>query len=175
MRIIKKLFTIETPIDALSIGMFDGVHTGHQKIITKLKEKGLSAILTFENHPLTILQPEIAPQLICSLEERLSLLQTFGIDIAIVIPFSADLSKQPFDTFLEHIHSCLAFSHLILGDKAAFGFNRGGTPSLVKAFGAKHNFAVEYVTKDHISSSSIRTAIQENKLSLAEKMLGRKL
>jgi len=155
---------------ALTIGSFDGVHRGHQALLTKLKSYGIATgVLTFPTHPLQTLRPP-APTPITSLPEKLQLLEKFGIDCVIVLPFP-EIMNIPYDEFL----NLFPLSHLLLGEGSAFGKNREGTQTNVEAWGKKHHVHVEYMKKiENISSSQIRAAIKVGNLALAETLLGHK-
>jgi riboflavin kinase / FMN adenylyltransferase len=150
---------------ALTIGFFDGVHIGHQALLTRLRKEPHTTIFTFSNpNP---------PQLI-SLEEKLSLLRPYA-DELIVVPFTLEFAKTPFEKFL----SSFNLSYLLLGEGAAFGNGRKGDEKAVKSYAKLNGFVVEYFPKttylnEVVSSSRIRKALEEKNFDLANALLGRK-
>jgi riboflavin kinase/FMN adenylyltransferase len=158
---------------ALTIGMFDGVHLGHQALIRKLRATGLpTTLVTFEPHPLAILRPP-APRQITPPALKAKLLTRFGIDQIITLPFTQKLAATSFDQFLDS----LSFSHLILGKGDAFGYRREGTEPAVRAWAKPKNIQVEYIPKliienEPVSSTRIRQALEEGDVDKAERLLG---
>lgn len=184
MKVIKNLEEIpelEGPI-ALTIGVYDGVHLGHQSIFKHLQKaihkEGKSVILTFSDHPTSLFTPEKYLPLITSLEHRLQLLESCGFDLAIVLPFNQSLAQLTYDTFIQNLHDKLPFTHLILGSDARFGKNRAGDPAAIQALGKKLNFKATYLPKETyhkepISSGRIRSELTNGDLKKVKKMLGR--
>lgn len=172
---------IEGPI-ALTIGIYDGVHLGHQEIFKELhkytRKNGTRVILTFSDHPTSLFTPNQPTPLLTTLEHRLHLLESYGFDLAIVLPFNQNLASLSYDTFLHTLYEKLPFNHLVLGTDAHLGKNREGTPEAVKELSKKLNFHVEYLTKETyhkepISSGRIRKLLNQGKLKKVKKMLGR--
>ena len=174
---LKDIPQITKPI-ALSIGIFDGVHLGHQYLIQELKKHGTSVVLTFSNHPSEVLQPHNACSMICSLAERLNLLEQYGVDIALVFSFTSDIANTPYDHFLKQIHEALPFDYLILGKGAVLGKNGEGTEAAVKALSKKLNFEVLYLPKfvldgEIVSSRKIRQLLADDNSIQVARLLGR--
>lgn len=167
----------------LSIGNFDGVHIGHQKVLERIKEvaqkhAAQSCVVTFSNHPSTILRPFPPTLLLCTLEHKIELLRSAGIDLLILLQFTKELSEQTAEQFLRKLQSAVPFNRLILGSDATIGKNREGDRAQVSSIASPLRFNVEYVedlTIDfkRVSSSQIRTLIQQGNFSEAEKFLGR--
>lgn len=167
----------------LTIGNFDGLHLGHQAVLNDLlktakKKQARSAVLTFSNHPSTILRPAHPTPLLCTSEHKLQLLEDIGIDLVVTLPFTKEFSQQSPTTFLQSVRKYLPFDALILGSDAHIGKNREGDSSTVTALADTLGFEVEYFpdyTKDgqRISSSLIRDYIQKGLLKDAEELLGR--
>lgn len=166
----------DLPKTGLTIGTFDGVHLGHKALLEALKRKaGHVTVVTFTNHPQEAFGAPPSSQ-ICSLEKRLSLLKTLGVDVAIVLPFTLAFASIPFDQFLRKF----SLSYLLLGEGAAFGKGREGTRENVTAFAEKEGFIVEYLPKvlldgEPISSRRIRAALANHDFELSSRLLGRKL
>ncbi|MDO9001235.1 MAG: bifunctional riboflavin kinase/FAD synthetase [Bacteroidota bacterium] len=176
-------FRIETPT-IVTIGTFDGVHLGHQKILSRLKELkeklGLkTVVLTFEPHPRKVLFPEQKDlKLITLIDEKLDLLEKYGVDIAVVYPFNKTFSQLDVKDYLEEILiRQLNVRHLVIGYDHKFGKNReGDINALIKHAGA-YNFTIEEIRKKDIdniavSSTNIRKAIDDGKIKLATSLLG---
>jgi riboflavin kinase/FMN adenylyltransferase len=167
----------------LSIGNFDGLHLGHQVVLQHLlkttKEHGAtSAVLTFSNHPSTVLRPSHPTPLLCSIAHKVHLLDQIGIDLAILLPFTPSFSEQPAEAFLRNIKSILPFQHLILGSDAHMGKNRDGDKDRITALSQSLGFSVEYLPDcdldgTRISSSLIRSHIQKGDFLRAAALLGR--
>ncbi len=172
----------ENPL-ALSIGMFDGVHLGHQSIIKKLntisEEKNLkSAILTFWPHPRKIFNPNDDLKLLNSIEEKQYLLKKNGLHYLFLKEFDEQFRNLTGEEFVKQILvEKLQVKHLIVGYDHTFGKNRSGDFSLLKKMGPKFGFEVEQVEavsyKDlNISSTQIRNALSAGNIILANEMLG---
>ena len=167
---------------ALTIGVYDGVHLGHQAIIKQLhkhtRKNGTRVILTFSNHPSRVLNSDRPIALITSLNHRLHLFEEFGIHITLVLPFTPAFSQQSYKNFLTTLHAKVPFNFLALGEGAAFGKNREGNEANLTALGEEMGFEVEYLKKEShhkevISSGHIRQLIEEGKLKKIKKLLGR--
>ena len=168
---------------ALTIGTFDGVHVGHQKIIRRLiehKKEGFeTAILTFDPHPRKVLFPNQTDlRLITTNQEKIALLENFGLDHIIVHPFDlkfASLSSEEY--VLGILKHQLKVNKLIIGYDHRFGKNRTGGINELREFGIKNDFTVEEIpAKDidsiHVSSSLIRKAIEQRNFKVADQYLG---
>jgi riboflavin kinase/FMN adenylyltransferase len=176
-------FRIESPT-IVTIGTFDGVHLGHQKILARLKElkqkTGLkTVVLTFEPHPRKVLFPEQKDlKLLTLIDEKLDLLDKYGVDVAVVYPFSKHFSQLESQFYIEDILiKQLNVKHLVIGYDHKFGKNRTGDISTLKKFAENHDFTLEEISaKDidtiAISSSKIRKALEEGNLDQASEFLG---
>jgi len=172
---------IQGPI-ALTIGVYDGVHLGHQQIFKELhkytRKGGTRVILTFSDHPSSLLHPDHPVPLLTTLEHRLHLLESYGFDLAIVLPFNQNLSNLPYDVFIHTLYDKLPFNHLVLGTDARLGKNQEGSPKAIQELSKKLNFDVKYLTKETyhkepISSGRIRKFLNQGNLKKVKKMLGR--
>lgn len=171
-----------TPL-ALSIGMFDGVHLGHQSIIHRLNTiaqiKNLeSAILTFWPHPRKVFNPDDDLKLLNTIDEKKYLLQKNGLQHLFLKEFDEDFRNLTGEEFVRQILvEQLQVKHLIVGYDHTFGKNRSGDFSLLKKMGPELGFEVEQVEavnyKDlNISSTQIRNALVKGDILSANKMLG---
>ncbi|WKS96059.1 bifunctional riboflavin kinase/FAD synthetase [Riemerella columbina] len=171
-----------TPL-ALSIGMFDGVHLGHQSLIKRLntiaKEKNLkSAILSFWPHPKLVFQPQSDLQLLNTLDEKKALLESFGMDYFLLQDFTEAFRNLSAEDFIEQILvRQLQVKHLIVGYDHRFGKNQTGNFELLKALAPRLGFEVEQqeaiaLENQNISSTKIRNALLAGDILQANAMLG---
>tara|TARA_B110000977_G_scaffold58421_1_gene79427 strand:+ start:1492 stop:2424 length:933 start_codon:yes stop_codon:yes gene_type:complete len=168
----------------LTIGTFDGVHIGHQKIIKDLvkvakKNNLCSIVLTFFPHPRMVLQKDSDLKMIDTLEEKQQFLEKMGVDVLIVHPFSRAFSRL---TALEFTRDLLVnqlkISQLVVGYDHRFGRNREATIDDLKSFGLDYNFTVDEIPSQDIesiavSSTKIRNALNKCDLKTANQFLGR--
>lgn len=184
MKIIKNLhdYSEKTPL-ALSIGMFDGVHRGHQTIIKNLNtvaaNRGLeSAILTFWPHPRTIFSPNDDLKLLNTIEEKTYLLAKNGVQHLFLKEFDEAFRNLTGEEFVKQILvEKLNVKHLIIGHDHTFGKNRSGDFNLLQKMSSEYGFEVEQVEAvdfhdRHISSTQIRNALKDAKIKEANEMLG---
>ncbi len=175
--------TIKNPI--VTIGTFDGVHLGHQKIINKLIEeaqkfKGESVLLTFLPHPRMILYPQNhGLQLLQTQKEKLKSLANTGIDNVIIIPFSLEFSRMSAWNFVRDLLvKSLEVHTLVIGYDHQFGKNREGNIHYLRDMSESFNFnVIEISAKEsndvNISSTKIRNALFKGDIQTAENYLGR--
>ena len=170
---------------ALTIGNFDGVHLGHQKIISTVKEvaksKNLkSAILTFEPHPVAFFKPNLRDNFrLTSLAQKISLFQKMNVDFVAIFPFNKSLSEISAQDFVNEILlGSLNIKHLTIGHDFVFGKNRFGNFDFLQKKSQKYGFELSEIEALKIeqkicSSSAIRQAIAEGEIINANKFLGR--
>ncbi len=159
----------------LTIGVFDGVHRGHQHLFQIMTTTGfpLEAI-TFSNHPAEILAPRSTPLPLTPLPLKLALLEEWEFQKIHVHSFTKELAQLSFEEFL----APYSFKHLVIGDDAAIGRGRLGTPDALRLLGLQKGFQVHVVPKlleggEALSSTRIRALIAQGKLEEAERLLGR--
>lgn len=168
----------------VTIGTFDGVHIGHQKIIRdlvlKAKSEDLSAIvLTFSPHPRMVLQKDTQLKMIDTLEEKRQLLETMGVEILIVQPFTQEFSRLTAIEFTRDILvNGLNISRLIIGYDHRFGRNREATVNDLKQFGLDYNFTVDEIPAQDVasiavSSTKVRNTILAGEIKKTNQYLGR--
>ncbi|MFQ5715112.1 MAG: bifunctional riboflavin kinase/FAD synthetase [Candidatus Scalinduaceae bacterium] len=167
----------------VTLGMFDGVHLGHQKVIEKIvslanKKNGESIVLTFDRHPRSFLSKK--PQsCITSLEHRLVLFERLGVDITIVLKFDKKIAETSAEEFIAKImYNSLGARVVVLGFNCLFGKDRRGNASMVCGFAHKYGFEVISCEPvefegETISSTTIRKNIIQGNLQKAKGMLGR--
>ena len=167
-----------------AIGVFDGVHRGHQKIFKRLvresaRFKTKSAVITFHPHPREVLNPAVKIPLLASLKHRIQLIGGLGIDFCIVIKFTRSLSMMKADEFIEKVLvNKLGVGTLVVGKNFLFGADRKGSFSTLKKISRYYGFRVIGVTPvkmegSYISSTRTREAIEKGDLKKASLMLGR--
>ncbi len=167
----------------ITIGTFDGVHLGHQKILKKLnveaENNGLeSSVLTFFPHPRTVLNPDSSLKLINTIEERISLFKKSKIDNLIVHPFTKEFSELDSEDYVKNILvDQLKAKIVLIGYDHKFGKNRTADINNLKEYGIKYNFEViEIKAKEindiAISSTKIRNSIEEGDIQLSNSYLG---
>ena len=118
---------------AVAIGVFDGVHLGHQALfrstIAQAQTRGLdSAVVTFRNHPLTVLSPTFQPRYLMDLQTRLEAISSFGIDHTVAINFTKEVSQLRAREFVQRLSEGLNMNVLVCGQDFALGKNREGEP-----------------------------------------------
>ncbi|HLO55555.1 MAG TPA: bifunctional riboflavin kinase/FAD synthetase [Saprospiraceae bacterium] len=155
----------------ITIGSFDGVHTGHQKILARVKSlaeelDGESIVITFYPHPRQIVDPSGQElSILNTLDEKLALLKKFGIKNVVVIPFSFEFSRQAPREYIENfIIACFHPKYVVIGYDHRFGLNRGGNIELLKDYEKPNGFKVVEIPKQEIdditiSSTKIRNAL----------------
>ncbi len=170
---------------SLALGMFDGVHPGHEQVIRSAvknaREKGLlSAVLLFDPHPAYLLYPDAPFYLLTLQEEKLELLEQLGIQAVIILPFDHRISTLPPEEFIRQIlMEKLRAKHLSVGFNYTFGLNKAGTPHLLEISGDRSGYTVEVlppylIDGVAVSSSLIRQLIMEQgDVVLAKEFLGR--
>lgn len=167
----------------VTIGTFDGVHLGHQSLltrsVTRAKELGIGSLaLTFEPPPALVLRPDRFPGRICSPESKLQWLQASGIDEVMVVPFDRALSQQTPEQFMSEIANATQLQELWVGEAFALGKDRVGNVDRLTEIGSELGFkvvAMPRVTVDDavVSSSAIRQAILSGEAERARTLLGR--
>lgn len=168
----------------LTLGVFDGLHLGHQRIMQTVVEraravKAIPTAITFDPHPRAVLYPESAPPLLQTLDQRLANFEVLGIRQAIVIRFNKEFAAQDAEEFLRKVvHERLQAKEVYLGKGFAFGSNRAGNIELLRLMSERLGFFADEVPEiclrdARISSSKIRALLAEGKVNLARRMLGR--
>src|SRR6187551_2338199 len=133
----------------LTLGVFDGLHLGHQKIMQTVAERAKAArahatAITFDPHPRAVLHPESAPPLLQTLDQRLANFEVLGIEQAIVIPFDKEFASNPAEDFLSKIvHERLQAKEVYLGKGFAFGKGRGGNIELLRKMAVELGFVAD--------------------------------
>lgn len=168
----------------ITIGTFDGVHTGHRHIIRQLQQAaeacdGETVIVTFDPHPREVLQPgSNQVRLLTTLDEKIALLATQGIDHLVIVPFTREFSERSAQAYLEDFLIERFNPHtIIIGYDHRFGHNREGGLELLEAEQTRYGFSLieipQQVVHDlTVSSTKIRKSLQEGNVHLANELLG---
>lgn len=169
----------------VAIGVFDGVHRGHQALIRNLVDEAhssnhLAVVLTFHPHPDVVLGDIHTRYYLTSPEQRAELLQGLGVDVVVTHPFDTDVREIRAETFVDNLQKSLNMTCLRVGSDFALGFQREGTVSYLTELGEQKGYVVrpiELVTdngdNDSISSSRIRNLLQAGDIKMANQLLGR--
>ena len=171
----------------VAIGNFDGVHRGHQAVLTTLvgearRRDAISVAITFDPHPLLVLHPERAPALIAGEEHKLELLRETGLDAVLVLPFTRQLASWAPERFVEQVLvDTLAAAAVVVGHDIRFGAHNSGDLSTMRRLGAEHGF--EVLVLDDVSgvpdpsrrwsSTWVRELLQRGDVVTAAEILGR--
>jgi riboflavin kinase/FMN adenylyltransferase len=170
---------------AVTVGTFDGVHRGHQDVLRRLvvraREARLPSLLvTFEPHPLEVLNPTAAPRLLTTRDEKLGALGVTGVDYVAILPFTPELAALPAEAFVDEVLlDRFRMRMLLIGHDHGFGRGREGDVDTLRSLGESRGFAVEVIAPvatddgEPVSSSLIRRAVATGELAGAAAALGR--
>ncbi|HKW47683.1 MAG TPA: bifunctional riboflavin kinase/FAD synthetase [Gemmatimonadaceae bacterium] len=169
----------------ITVGTFDGVHVGHRDLLAHVTQRAWarslpSLLLTFDPHPLEIVNPTAAPPLLSTTEEKLQAIAESGLEYGAVLPFTPSLAALDAAEFVQRIlleRFCVR--ELIIGYDHGFGRGRSGDVKLLRELGKRYDFAVQVVDVMSVdgvpvSSSAIRRAVSYGDLAGAKRMLGRR-
>lgn len=177
-------FNRNYPDTVLTIGNYDGVHLGHQKILSMVLERakeinGTSMVMTFEPHPLKVLAPERNIKLLTTSEEKARLIEAMGIDVLLFVNFNKEFANMLPDDFInEVLVKKLNVKEIIVGTNYAFGKQKKGTIDLLRRRGEKYGFHVKAVRNvmvhgNTVSSSSIRSLLLKGAVYEVSNYIGR--
>ncbi len=170
----------------VTVGTFDGVHLGHIDVIRRLVDKAKSVgapslLLSFDPHPLEVVNAAAAPLLLTTTEEKLEVIAETGVDYFAIMPFTHDLASYGAEDFVELIlRRRFRMQELLIGYDHGFGHRRAGNVSVLRELGERDGFPVEVVDAvlagdgQHVSSTSIRRAVAGGDLDRAASSLGRR-
>lgn len=184
LRQISELRSLPGPLH-LAIGVFDGVHPGHRKVIQTALEGaaengGSAVVMTFDPHPVRVLCPERAPRLLASLTHKMRLLADIGVENVLVQTFDTAFASLSAEDFIARlVAAAQPLRQICVGRDWRFGAGRSGDYSMLKEAGAEYGFAVDAIESvtcasgEVISSTRIREAIQAGDFAAAREALGR--
>lgn len=184
MQVFRNLFSIKKDKNTvLTIGTFDGIHLGHQKIIEKVKKKASefsarTLVITFDPHPQKVLSKIGSIKVLSTTKEKIAALKNLGIENLFVIEFTKEFSQIPAEKFLtDYIIDGIGVKEIIIGYDHHFGKGRSGGFETLKEMGVRNNFLVDRVDEvklkgDTISSTKTRKALIEGDIRLANSYLG---
>jgi len=183
LRSIPELSQLPSPL-FLAIGVFDGVHLGHQAVISTSAEHGqvvdgTPVVVTFDPHPEKILRPDKAPHLLTATPHKIALIRALGVRHLLIIPFDKHFaSTEPEDFVQQLVQHSKPLREICVGHEWSFGKNRRGNLQLLEKLGAQFDFNVVgippvTVNGELVSSTTIRGAVEGGELKKAATMLGR--
>ena len=168
----------------LAIGVFDGVHRGHRHLIDRLvseatRSNRLAGVVTFLNHPASVLRPDFKARYLTSFEDRVRLLGVLGADFVVSLAFDLELSKLGPREFLARLMKHLRMRGLVFGPDFALGHKREGRPETLRGLGTEMGFTVNGVDLliekgEVIKSTTIRQVLDKGDVTRAAEMLGRR-
>ncbi len=186
MRVARSLSELTSPLEApvVTVGNFDGVHRGHQRILeTVVKEarqrRGTAVAVTFEPQPSKLLRPEAAPPLLTTLEQKLALLEAAGLDLAVVVPFTREFSQLSPRAFADEVlRRGLGATMVCVGESFRFGQRQAGDAALLAELARELGFELRVVApvvfrRQTASSSLVRQLIQKGEVARAGRLLAR--
>jgi len=180
---IAELAAVPGPV-FLAIGVFDGVHLGHQAVIRRALEDakaagGTAVVVTFNPHPMRVMRPLQAPRLLTSSQHKAQLIERLGVSELLVIPFTPELAATLPEEFVLELHAaCRPLREICVGHTWSFGRDRAGNLELLKSMGDRLGFdevglpAVE-IDGEVVSSTLVRAAVETGDLKKASRLLGR--
>lgn len=182
--VVRGLESVEPAPSVVSIGFFDGVHRGHQTIIKRAVRQAehagtRSVVVTFDRHPMEVVNPGSQPKLLMTLARRARTLAEQGVDLVVVVPFDDGLRHLSPEGFIDHV-LCgpLQAQRVVVGGNFRFGHGAAGNVSTLNDLGPTRGFTAEAVTLLEldgvvISSTLIRAAIDDGDVDYATRLLGR--
>jgi riboflavin kinase/FMN adenylyltransferase len=169
---------------SLAIGVFDGVHRGHQAVIQAAMDDaracgGQAAVMTFDPHPMRVLAPDRAPLLLTSTPHKLDVIEKLGVTACLVIKFDRSFAETPAEAFIEKVATRTpGLQTICVGSRFHFGHDRKGNATLLRAMSADRGFRLHELPSltlegETISSTSVRKLVTTGDLDKAARMLGR--
>ena len=176
LRSIAELASVPGPVH-LAIGVFDGVHVGHQAVIRAAmsQEAGTAVVATFDPHPARVLRPDRAPRLLTSTRHKLRILERLGVGRVLVLAFDEAFATIEAEVFVDRLRdACQPLGSIAVGDDWTFGHRARGTVALLRSRGVTVH-AVRAVQVDGAAarSTAVRNAIEAGDLARAARLLGR--
>src|SRR5580765_4776092 len=183
LRSIPELSQLAGPLFT-AIGVFDGVHLGHQAVISTSARaaeiaRGTPVVVTFDPHPAKVLRPREAPHLLTATQHKIALIRDLGVAHLLVVHFDREFAATPPEEFVRQlVANGKPLRQICVGHEWSFGKNRAGNLELLKKLGAENDFEVVgikpvAVNGTVVSSTAIRAAVQAGNFARATEMLGR--
>lgn len=167
----------------VALGMFDGVHIGHQVLLKKGRaladREGVPLVAcTFMDHPLRLIAPDRCPPMLTTFDERVRLMENLGVDVLYAMPFDRSVMDMPPEDYVGHLVRQFHPTDVVCGYNHTFGRKGGGTPALLAALGGALGFAASVVPKitlegQEVSSTAIRGWLRQGDAARARALLGR--
>jgi riboflavin kinase/FMN adenylyltransferase len=184
MEIVRKVSALQRDAPYVAtIGKFDGMHLGHQYLISLTKQKAAelgarSMVITFDPHPLLVLRPGLPFQQLTCLSDKIKMIGALGVDLLLIITFTPQVVAQSPLEFMESLTRHINLRMLVEGEDFALGKGRAGTPAVLAEIGAHLGYEVETVTRlrvgrDEVSSNTIRHYLDQGDVAAAARLLGR--
>ena len=186
MQLIRGLYNLTHPLaaSAVTIGNFDGVHRGHQQVISQLRRVAKAAslptvVIIFEPQPIEYFAPDKAPKRLARFREKIAYLKAQHIDYLLCLRFNQELASQSAEDFVQQILiEGLNTKHLVIGDDFHFGKNRQGNFQFLQQNSARFGFTVDetetlVIDGERVSSTRVRQCIQQDDFGKAAELLGR--
>lgn len=185
MNVYRKITEVKTIKNtAITIGTFDGLHLGHQKILDNLKEKaaetvGRNFIVTFDPHPRTVVKKGYQINLLSTIDEKLDTFEKSGVENVLIVKFTQDFSQISYSTFIEkYLVFGIGLNNVVIGYDHKFGKDRSGDQEVLLKYGKKANFGVTVVppftiNDEIISSTKIRETLNQGNVELSSDYLGK--
>ncbi len=177
--------TIHTQASVVALGMFDGVHLGHQALLREARRLADEhnvpmVVMTFDRHPLSLIAPDMAPPMLTAPQERMKLLETYGADIVCVSPFTKQLRDLPPEAFIQSLVDHWHPKALVVGFNYNFGMHGAGNPDTLRAQGETLGFETLVIPEvrckgERVSSTRIRQLLAQGDTAGAEALLGHSL
>lgn len=171
------------PHPVLAIGAFDGVHRGHQQVLSRLVAEarrcsGTAVVLTFHPHPQQVIRPGAAPPQLQTFEQQAELLEALGVDLLVRFPFTREVSLWTPEEFVREVLAPLGARKVLVGENFRFGHRREGDFALLRRLGERFGFTVDACSvvtfRGHrISSTRIRRLLGAGCVEAAARLLGR--
>lgn len=164
---------------AVTIGVYDGVHLGHQQVLRSLEAFGLPVVVaTFRQHPISVINPAAAPPMLASVERRLEMFAEYGVAAVALFDFDCDFRRLRAEEFVEKILVArLRARRVAVGKGFRFGFRQLGDVALLRSLGERHGFAIDDVDILEegvpVRSTVIRALLKEGHVAAARRLLGR--
>lgn len=167
----------------VALGMFDGVHIGHQVLIQKGRaladQRGVPLVVsTFREHPLSVIAPQSCPAMLATFDERVALMESMGVDVLYAMPFDRAVMDMPPEEYVGRLVRQFHPTDVVCGYNHTFGKKGGGTPALLAVLGGALGFCTAVVPKitlrgREVSSTAIRERLRQGDAAGARELLGR--